>query len=166
MERVGKEQNEYNRKEIDRFLKHLANTNISLLRIVKYVYFLVKLSSLLGKAFSNASRSDLEMIVNKINKENYSEKTKEDYKVMIEVEPMNSTIDCSRCGNKVPKSLAVRMHRCGECGLAIDRDYNASLNILKKGLQLLELPMEHREVTPVEILMGSRKQEANALRHW
>ncbi len=87
-------------------------------------------------------------------------------KVMIQVEPMNSTIDCSRCGNRVPKSLAVRMHRCGECGLAIDRDYNASLNILKRGLQLLEVPQELRELTPVEILMGSRKQEANALRHW
>jgi len=87
-------------------------------------------------------------------------------KVMVEVEPVNTTIECSRCGKKVPKSLAVRMHRCDVCGLAIDRDYNASLNILKKGLQLLELPMEYREVTPVEILMGSRKQEANALRCW
>ncbi len=87
-------------------------------------------------------------------------------KVMIQVEPMNSTIECSRCGNKVPKSLAARMHRCGECGLAIDRDYNASLNILKRGLQLLGVPQELRELTPVEILMGSRKQEVNALRHW
>jgi len=89
-------------------------------------------------------------------------------RVMMQLEPVNTTMDCSRCGKKVPKSLAVRMHRCDGCGLAIDRDYNASLNILKKGLQLLELevPMEHREFTPVEILMGSRKQEANALRHW
>jgi len=87
-------------------------------------------------------------------------------KVMIQVEPVNTTIECSRCGNKVPKSLAVRIHRCDVCGLAIDRDYNASLNILKKGLQLLELevPMEHREFTPVEILMGSRKQEAHVFR--
>lgn len=85
-------------------------------------------------------------------------------KVMIEVEPMNTTIDCSRCGNKVPKSLAVRMHRCDKCGLAIDRDYNASLNILKKGLQLLEVPQELRELTPVEILMESMKQEAHAFR--
>jgi putative transposase len=85
-------------------------------------------------------------------------------KLMIEVEPHNTTIDCSRCGNKVQKSLAVRIHRCDRCGLAMDRDYNASLNILQKGLQILELtvpelPMVHREVTPVETLMGSRKQE-------
>jgi len=57
----------------------------------------------------------------------------------------------------------VKNHKLA-CGLVLDRDYNASLNILKKGLQVL--PMEDREVTPVEILTGSRKQEASALRHW
>ena len=85
-------------------------------------------------------------------------------KMVIEVPAQDTTIQCSRCGNKVPKSLAVRMRRCDVCGLVLDRDYNASLAILKKGLQVL--PMEDREVTPVEILMGSRKQETIALRHW
>ena len=85
-------------------------------------------------------------------------------KVMIEVEPHNTTIDCSRCGNEVSKSLAVRIHRCDKCGLVMDRDYNASLNILQIGLQSLGVPKELRELTPVEILMGSGKQEAHALR--
>ncbi len=70
-------------------------------------------------------------------------------------------VHCSRCGKKV-KSLAVRMHRCGESGLTLDRDYNVGLKILKKGLQLLELPTEHRELTLVEIVMGSGKQEAQS----
>ncbi|HXG06466.1 MAG TPA: hypothetical protein VNI77_03975 [Nitrososphaera sp.] len=40
------------------------------------------------------------------------------------------------------------------------RDYNASINdILKRGLQILQLPVERREVTPVETAMQSRKQE-------
>ncbi|MGH9910084.1 MAG: hypothetical protein ACRD32_05545 [Nitrososphaerales archaeon] len=41
------------------------------------------------------------------------------------------------------------------------RDYNASLNILQRGLHQLEqqLPTGRGEVTPVEILTGSRKQE-------
>ncbi len=78
---------------------------------------------------------------------------------VIEVPSHGTTSDCSRCGNKVPKTLAVRTHRCDVCGLPLDRDHNASLNILQKGLPLLELPMEHREVTPVEILKGSGKQE-------
>lgn len=70
-------------------------------------------------------------------------------KMVIEVKPAYTSIDCSRCGNRVPKSLAVRIHRCDKCGLAINRDYNASLNILQRGLSYL--PAECREVTPVEI---------------
>ncbi len=88
-------------------------------------------------------------------------------KLMLEVESRDSTIDCSRCGNKVPKSLAIRIHRCDRCGLVIDRDYNASLNILQRGLRSLQslgVPQELRELTPVEILMGSRKQEAHVFR--
>ncbi|AFU57828.1 putative transposase, IS605 OrfB [Candidatus Nitrososphaera gargensis Ga9.2] len=85
---------------------------------------------------------------------------------VVEVEPAHTSINCSRCGYPVPKSLAVRTHVCTECGAVLDRDYNASLNILKRGLEsLMMLPVERREVTPVEIAMQSRKQEeAHVLR--
>jgi putative transposase len=83
-----------------------------------------------------------------------------DYKCMVvDVKPNNTTIDCYRCGHKVPKTLAIRIHQCNQCGLLIDCDYNASLNIFKRGLALWNLPMEHREVTPVEISQKSWKQE-------
>lgn len=84
-----------------------------------------------------------------------------DYKtVLIEVPAKNTTIRCSRCSNLVPKSLAVRTHRCDVCGLVLDRDHNAAINILKKGLEIFnKLPQELREVTPVEISKRSRKQE-------
>ena len=85
-------------------------------------------------------------------------------KLMLEVESRNSTIDCSRCHNKVPKTLAVRIHVCDRCGLILDRDYNASLNILQRGLKMLGVPQELREFTPVETLTVSRKQEAHAVR--
>lgn len=78
-------------------------------------------------------------------------------KMVVEVEPKNTTINCHRCGNKVPKTLAIRIHKCDVCGLAIDRDYNASMNILQRGLLLL--PVERREFTPVEIECRSKKQE-------
>ena len=84
-------------------------------------------------------------------------------KMLVEVPARNTTVDCSRCGNKVPKSLAIRIHRCNKCNLVIDRDYNASINILQKGLNIFNhntLPQELRELTPVEIPKGSRKQEA------
>ncbi len=83
-----------------------------------------------------------------------------DYKCLeIDVEAYNTTVDCCRCGHKIPKTLAIRIHQCDQCGLFIDRDHNASLNILKRGLALWNLPMEHREVTPVEISQRSSKQE-------
>lgn len=84
-------------------------------------------------------------------------------KLLVKVPARNTTINCCRCGNKVPKSLAVRIHRCDKCNLVIDRDYNASINILQKGLNIFNhntLPQELREVTPVEISTVSMKQEA------
>ena len=65
----------------------------------------------------------------------------------------------------MPKNLAVRIHRCNKCNLVIDRDYNASINILQKGLDIfgigldMKLPQGLREVTPVEISKRSVKQE-------
>jgi len=78
-------------------------------------------------------------------------------KLLVEVPARNTTIDCSRCGNAVPKSLAIRIHRCDKCGLVLDRDHNASINILNKGLN--KLPQEMRKVTLVENPKGSMKQE-------
>lgn len=48
----------------------------------------------------------------------------------ITVNPKNTSQKCSGCQELVPKSLAVRTHSCPSCGLEIDRDHNASLNIL------------------------------------
>jgi putative transposase len=81
--------------------------------------------------------------------------------MLVEVPAKNTTVDCSRCGNPTPKSLAVRIHRCNVCDLVLDRDHNASINILKKGLRIfnIKLPQELREFTPVEMTKASLKQE-------
>jgi predicted RNA-binding Zn-ribbon protein involved in translation (DUF1610 family) len=47
-----------------------------------------------------------------------------------EVDPRGTSQTCSRCGSKVEKSLVVRTHKCPFCGLVIDRDVNAAINIL------------------------------------
>jgi len=54
------------------------------------------------------------------------------------VNPNGTSQICSRCGLVVKKDLGERTHRC-ECGLEIDRDLNASINILRLGLESLGL---------------------------
>ena len=48
---------------------------------------------------------------------------------LIKVNPRGTSQRCSGCGETIPKTLAVRIHRCG-CGLVLDRDVNAARNIL------------------------------------
>ncbi len=51
----------------------------------------------------------------------------------VEVPAHYTSQKCSGCGEMVRKSLSVRTHRCS-CGIVLDRDVNASLNILSLGL--------------------------------
>ena len=53
---------------------------------------------------------------------------------VVRVKANNTSRTCSKCGNEVPKSLNNRIHRCKHCGLIMDRDVNAALNILSLGL--------------------------------
>ncbi|MGE0010508.1 MAG: RNA-guided endonuclease InsQ/TnpB family protein [Candidatus Babeliales bacterium] len=45
-----------------------------------------------------------------------------------------SSKQCSSCGNVQNISLQTRVYTCGNCGLQLDRDLNASLNIRAAGL--------------------------------
>lgn len=54
------------------------------------------------------------------------------------VDPKYTSQVCSGCGAMVRKSLAVRVHRCDACGLALDRDHNAAINIKNKAVASLE----------------------------
>ncbi len=55
-------------------------------------------------------------------------------KTVVAVAPQYTSSYCSSCGNRVQKSLSIRTHVCS-CGTVLDRDYNAALNILAKGLK-------------------------------
>lgn len=48
------------------------------------------------------------------------------------VPPHGTTQECNRCGTVVRKNLSVRTHICPYCGLVLDRDHNAAINILNK----------------------------------
>lgn len=54
-------------------------------------------------------------------------------RITIAVNPADTSQECSSCGVVVKKSLSTRTHAC-QCGCVLDRDHNAALNILTKGL--------------------------------
>ena len=60
-------------------------------------------------------------------------------KILVQIDrffPSSKT--CSNCGNiKKDLTLKDREYICSSCGLVIDRDYNAALNILREGLRIL-----------------------------
>ncbi|WP_321162484.1 transposase [Nostoc sp. KVJ3] len=60
-------------------------------------------------------------------------------KLTLGVDPRGTSINCSSCGERVEKTMAVRVHSCS-CGLVIDRDWNAALNLLKRGSVGLPIP--------------------------
>src|SRR5207249_4046943 len=47
----------------------------------------------------------------------------------IAVNPAYTSQDCSRCHHRQAMPLSERVYTCPCCGLVIDRDHNASLNI-------------------------------------
>ncbi|WP_242823818.1 RNA-guided endonuclease InsQ/TnpB family protein [Sulfobacillus thermosulfidooxidans] len=66
-------------------------------------------------------------------------KAKNAGKQLIQVPPQYTSQLCSGgCGTLVKKDLSVRIHQCPTCGLEIDRDVNAAINILHRGLEILQ----------------------------
>lgn len=63
-------------------------------------------------------------------------KAEETGRTIIKVPAKNTSQICSQCGEIVPKNLSVRIHSCPHCGLVLDRDINAALNILRLGQSL------------------------------
>ncbi|WP_218964151.1 zinc ribbon domain-containing protein, partial [Bacillus pseudomycoides] len=57
--------------------------------------------------------------------------------LLVKIDLAYTSQDCSGCGNRVKKSLSIRTHICTKYGTVLDRDHNASLNILRKGLEEL-----------------------------
>jgi len=61
---------------------------------------------------------------------------------VVAVPPHYTSQDCSGCKERVQKTLSTRTHLCPKCGLVLDRDENAALNILTEAL---DGTLGHRE---------------------
>ena len=80
----------------------------------------------------------------------------------IEVNPRNTSKECSCCGVQTDKPLWIREHSCPSCGYTADRDYNASWNILQRGLE--KLGMGQSEVMPLETATSAENSVVSASR--
>jgi len=60
----------------------------------------------------------------------FTRKAENTGKMTVAVNPNGTTQNCSNCDVKVPKTLRDRVHKC-TCGLELDRDLNAAINIRK-----------------------------------
>ena len=62
--------------------------------------------------------------------------------------PSSKTCHC--CGNiNSNLTLSDRIFKCPKCGMEIDRDLNAAINILTKGLISNNIPLERGKFTPI-----------------
>lgn len=65
-------------------------------------------------------------------------KAEEAGRVVVQINPSGTSKTCSECGHVFEEmKLSDRWINCPECGLTLDRDHNAAINILKRGLQSL-----------------------------
>ena len=92
-------------------------------------------------------------------------------RAVVKVSPRNTSKRCAKCGAIIDMKLSDRVFRCPVCGWTADRDYNASLNILKAGLGRPEVPVERepllRAISYMDVVSGqvlSMKQEAPSVR--
>ncbi len=79
------------------------------------------------------------------------------------IDPRGTTQRCSECRTVVKKTLSERVHRCPTCGLLLDRDLNATFNMLEqigRGTPESTTPVEMRPLL-VEI-PASRVREAGS----
>jgi putative transposase len=67
--------------------------------------------------------------------------------------------DCSGCGERVPKALSVRWHKCPHCRTELHRDHNAALNILARGIELAQAARHAVSALGGSTLVGPMKSE-------
>ena len=82
----------------------------------------------------------------------------------VEINAKNTSQICSGCGSNVPKTLAVKKHKCPQCGLIIDRDINAAKNILQ--LALNTVGTTGINACGVGRILPTMKQEATYFNSW
>ncbi len=88
-------------------------------------------------------------------------------KLVFPVPAPYTSMDCSRCGLRNDGKTPERVFTCAGCGQQIDRDYNAAINIRRRGMQLLAASPDspnHLAGGPGECSTGEAKATPGPLR--
>jgi putative transposase len=92
-------------------------------------------------------------------------------KIML-VNPENTTKRCSKCGNIQDMPPEIRVYDCSDCGMKMNRDFNAAINILASGLSAAKNAKLATGGTPGSNACGdvsqetSMKQDATGFSPW
>jgi putative transposase len=92
--------------------------------------------SMVGNNLNNLNKSILDSGWRQFS-DYLSYKAEDAGKKVIKVNPAYTSQICSDCGTLVKKDLSERTHKCS-CGLILDRDHNAAINILSFGTKLFK----------------------------
>jgi len=68
---------------------------------------------------------------------------------VVEVPAQYTSQDCSSCGHRQKLELKDRVYSCPKCGLVLNRDHNAAINILGRGASLLAEKLTRRAISGV-----------------
>ena len=124
--------------------KHISNQRLDTLHKksteIANQYDIVCVETLNMKAMSNRSFKNGKATLDNgygmfLNMLEYKLSERGKYLVKVDKWYPSSQI-CSCCGKKQKMKLSDRTYRC-TCGMIMDRDYNAAINILNEGLRLL-----------------------------
>lgn len=90
---------------------------------------------------------------------------------LVKMNPSGTSQECKRCGMAVPKESSERVYCCPYYDFTLDRNVNATRNILKGALTLeaaqnVFLPRGPREVTPARENHSIKQEAPSARKGW
>ena len=122
-EHIANQRRDFHSKTADRLFTQCEEVAVEDLKISNMVK-----NHHLAKSISDAAWGNFRLIL--------QSKAAKAGKQLTKVDPKYTSQKCSGCNSIVKKSLSIRVHDCPDCGLVLDRDHNAAINIKKAAVAL------------------------------
>ncbi len=119
-EKTANQRNDFLHKTANHYIRHYAEIFVEDLKITNMLK-----NRRLSKSIADASWGMFFDLL--------SYKAEEAGRTVMKIKPYGTSQNCSGCGERVAKTLSVRIHKCPNCQLKLDRDLNAAINIKAAG---------------------------------